>query len=264
LRPPAYVTGEVYRFIAGFTNSAATTLNVNGLGAKAIQYQGLALVANSIVAGRIAEVVYDGTQFELINNQNEILLRELAGVAISGSASDLTAGTLPTARLPTVPIANGGTGQTTALAAFNAIVAAASSIAPSGYIKLQDGLLIQWGAVTFTAVSSVAVPCRSLSRRALFGVVLSSTDATAGTGWSAISLSGFTFGANKSSPAPASTSRSGISREPRACNSSWKPCTATSARSEIGWAASKRRSRRCRAPPTRASASSRRRSGSPC
>lgn len=69
LTPPAlaYTAGQVFRFIAGFANTGAITLNVNGLGAKTIQKQGVALAANDIRANDLIEVVYDGTQFQLIN-----------------------------------------------------------------------------------------------------------------------------------------------------------------------------------------------------
>lgn len=46
---------------------------------------------------------------------------DLKGVAFSGSAADLSTGTLASARLPTVPISKGGTGATTAAAARTAL-----------------------------------------------------------------------------------------------------------------------------------------------
>ena len=68
----AYVTGDVYRFKvgAGLTNTGATTLNIDVLGAKAVQYAGAALTRNEIVAGRIVTVYYDGTQFQLLDGKN--------------------------------------------------------------------------------------------------------------------------------------------------------------------------------------------------
>lgn len=62
----AYAAGQVFHFkmLAG-TNSGATTLNVNGLGAKAIQWNGSALQGYELVSGLVYCVVYDGTQFQL-------------------------------------------------------------------------------------------------------------------------------------------------------------------------------------------------------
>ena len=49
------------------TNTGASTLNVNSIGATAIQYLGAPLGANMLVAGQIAVMIYDGSVFELIN-----------------------------------------------------------------------------------------------------------------------------------------------------------------------------------------------------
>jgi hypothetical protein len=63
----AYVAGQTFRFLVGTSNTGATTLNVNAVGAKAIQVQGAACVGGELVANNIAEVVYDGTQFQLLS-----------------------------------------------------------------------------------------------------------------------------------------------------------------------------------------------------
>lgn len=65
--PTAYVAGQTFRFVAPNTNSGAVTLNVNGLGAKAVTKFGLtALIAYDIQAGSVVTVVYDGTRFQLV------------------------------------------------------------------------------------------------------------------------------------------------------------------------------------------------------
>ena len=64
----AYRTGACYAFIASAANTGATTLAVDGLAAKAITKFGtVPLVANDIVANKMCVVVYDGTQFQLLN-----------------------------------------------------------------------------------------------------------------------------------------------------------------------------------------------------
>lgn len=64
----AYVTGQRFSFVAAGTNTGATTININSIGAKSITKKGsTALVAGDIVSGTAYEVVYDGTQFQLIN-----------------------------------------------------------------------------------------------------------------------------------------------------------------------------------------------------
>ena len=62
--------GVTISFIAGYSNSGATTLAVTSLAATAIKKPSLggliALAGSEIIAGTAVTVVYDGTQFELI------------------------------------------------------------------------------------------------------------------------------------------------------------------------------------------------------
>lgn len=64
----AYATGQQFSFVAAGTNTTAVTLNIDGLGAKAVTRTGaVALAAGALVSGQMAIVEYDGTQFQLIN-----------------------------------------------------------------------------------------------------------------------------------------------------------------------------------------------------
>jgi len=64
----AYATGNTFYFVAAATNTTSVTLNVDGLGAKAVTRHGsTALVAGDILAGEVCLVVYDGTRFQLLN-----------------------------------------------------------------------------------------------------------------------------------------------------------------------------------------------------
>lgn len=64
----AYAAGQVFRFVAAGANTGAVTLNVNGLGAKAVTKRGAtALAAGDIAAGSVVTVVYDGTQFQMLD-----------------------------------------------------------------------------------------------------------------------------------------------------------------------------------------------------
>jgi len=66
--PAAYFTGMMVVFTANTANTGAATLNVNGLGAKAIKKQkDVALGDGDIKAGQVVVVVYDGTNFQLVN-----------------------------------------------------------------------------------------------------------------------------------------------------------------------------------------------------
>lgn len=70
IAPAALVRGQTYSFIAGFTNTGATTLAVNGLTATSIKLNGLALVGGEITSGNVVTVSYDGTNFQLISVPN--------------------------------------------------------------------------------------------------------------------------------------------------------------------------------------------------
>lgn len=66
--------GVVFRFIPQFTNSGAATLNINGTGAKPVRKPSpagpVALIGGELVAGQIAEVMYDGTNIQIVSNIN--------------------------------------------------------------------------------------------------------------------------------------------------------------------------------------------------
>lgn len=68
----AYAAGQRFTFIVGTTNTGATTVNVDSQGAKSIvrsDGSNTALAAGDLVAGMVAEVVYDGTRFHLMSTQ---------------------------------------------------------------------------------------------------------------------------------------------------------------------------------------------------
>jgi hypothetical protein len=70
--PASYVQGEKYAFKASAANTGATTVNVNGLGAKNVYKKSSAGAAactgGEIQSGDIVELEYDGTQFQLLSN----------------------------------------------------------------------------------------------------------------------------------------------------------------------------------------------------
>lgn len=101
----AYAAGQQFSFIASGANTGAVTVDVSGLGAKAVTKFGTtALVAGDIPAGVVVDVEYDGTQFQLMGvkapsnltmNTARILGRTTAG---TGAVEELTfseAGAVP-------------------------------------------------------------------------------------------------------------------------------------------------------------------------
>ena len=63
----AYTAGQRFILNPSFTNTGAATVNINGVGAQNIYYNGNALNGNEIVANKPIEIVYDGTQFNIIS-----------------------------------------------------------------------------------------------------------------------------------------------------------------------------------------------------
>lgn len=65
--PSALVTGQFIQLVPTLTNTGAVTLNINGIGNKAVTTTaGSPLVAGSLVAGRPYLLMYDGTKFVII------------------------------------------------------------------------------------------------------------------------------------------------------------------------------------------------------
>jgi hypothetical protein len=94
----AYAAGQRYSFLAGFTNTAAATLNINGVGTKNIfnVATGAAIGAGEIVATRAYEVIYDGTQFLLLNDVTPIQNGDYIWLGTTGgTATAMTASAIP-------------------------------------------------------------------------------------------------------------------------------------------------------------------------
>ena len=72
----AYAAGQKFRFKAGFTNTGATTLQINGIAGPKNIFDiatNAALRSDQILVNYIYEVIYDGTQFVLLEpNRNWI------------------------------------------------------------------------------------------------------------------------------------------------------------------------------------------------
>jgi len=69
----AYAAGQTFRFIVATTNTGSTTLNINSIGAKSITKNGTTtLGAGDLIVNSIVQVIYDGTQFQIINPSSNI------------------------------------------------------------------------------------------------------------------------------------------------------------------------------------------------
>ena len=95
----AYAAGQQFAFRVHAANTGASTLNVSGLGAQAIvSGGGSALIAGQLALNKVALVVYDGTNFQLLGveepNQSltSITLNSTTDVALASTAHALQIG----------------------------------------------------------------------------------------------------------------------------------------------------------------------------
>ena len=81
----AYAVGQIFAFVAAATNTGAATINISSLGAKSITRLGAtALIAGDLIINSVAFIVYDGTQFQLLNPNT------FTNLTISGTAAVTT------------------------------------------------------------------------------------------------------------------------------------------------------------------------------
>lgn len=99
----AYVVGQRFQFKAGGTNTGATTLNVDTVGAGAVQKLGAALVAADITAGDIVDVEVSATTpvFQMLSPARTPVL---AAGAVTGSGK-IVRDTSPTLVTPVLGVA---------------------------------------------------------------------------------------------------------------------------------------------------------------
>lgn len=88
--PAAYATGQTFRFVSAGANTGAATLNISGLGAKAVTKDGsTALVAGDIKSGAVVEVSYDGTRFQLVSDAGAGLRTSDIGTTVQAYDADI-------------------------------------------------------------------------------------------------------------------------------------------------------------------------------
>ena len=70
----AYAAGQIFYGLSVGANTGAMTLNINGLGAKAVELNGAALTGGEIAAASLpVAVMYDGTAFQLMGSLPQAL-----------------------------------------------------------------------------------------------------------------------------------------------------------------------------------------------
>ena len=168
-----YAAGIAFQFKAANTNTGASTLNVNGQGTQSIvKTDGSALVAGDIVSGAIATVMYDGTNFQLLNDSGgaggtftNITVTGTATIATGNVANLISANVAITGGSITgitdLAVADGGTGSSS-LTAENVLIgngtAAVKFVAPgtTGNVLTSNGTTWISQATSSTTPSLIA------------------------------------------------------------------------------------------------------------
>lgn len=152
----AYAAGQVFRFVAVGTNTGATTLNLNSVGAKTIQKLGSALVAGDITTGDGVLVQYDGTQFQMLSPARTPVLTA-GGIATAALADNA---------VTLAKLEDGTEGDTLYYGASGAPTRLAKGTAGQVYRQNSGETAPEWGSgSTLTAAvsaSSTSVPIGSI------------------------------------------------------------------------------------------------------
>ena len=91
----AFAAGQRFSFIAANASTGASTVNVSGLGTKAIEYQSVALTGAEIKATSTIVIEYDGTAFQMVSPSN-LLSTATGDVLASNNGSEFTEATFKT------------------------------------------------------------------------------------------------------------------------------------------------------------------------
>lgn len=102
--PPTYASGLTFRFKVPAANTGACSVNVMGptglLGAKALKrFNGADTLANDLVAGAVAEIAYDGSQFVIVGAHGSSEVNAAASAAAAAVSATATGGAAPAGRM---------------------------------------------------------------------------------------------------------------------------------------------------------------------
>jgi hypothetical protein len=153
----AYTTGQQFSFVAAGTNTTAVTLNIDGVGAKAVTRAGTtALAAGDILTGQVAIVEYDGTQFQLLDPNAFTTFRisstlTYGGVTLTNAVTGtgkMVLDTSPTVNNPTV------TNYVESVVAIGTVTSSSTLALTNGTV--QTATLTASTACTFTMPTATA------------------------------------------------------------------------------------------------------------
>ena len=128
----------------GSANTGAYTLNVNGLGAKAVKLGGQALAAGQLPGNIMFEVVWNGTEFDLISSPALIPNPQLFNMPAATVKANITGAAAAPSDVPLSAL-------------LTAIGFGSLSLSTNGYYIFPNGLILQWGTYTYTTAAAVSI-----------------------------------------------------------------------------------------------------------
>lgn len=142
----SYATGQEFTILMNATNTGASTINVSGLGAKALTKGGAtALSSGDLLINAEYKIIYDGTQFQVIGISGSS--------ATVASASDVTTGTDNVKMVTSLA----ATGIDTRTATFT------NKTLTSPVIRNYDGWIDANATWTYASASTITVPSGAAS-----------------------------------------------------------------------------------------------------
>lgn len=178
----AYTRGQIFRFTPQNTNTGTVTININGLGAKAVtKYGATPLVAGDLLISMGHFIYYDGAQFQLINPRNTDLS------TTTGTLSLVQGGTGITTIIPTGQCRLTKSGANLLLSRYNgdklAFPAGYASIPAAGITLAPTALAVDtvfniYAVQTAGAVSSLEASTTAHSQDTTTGIEIKTGDAT--------------------------------------------------------------------------------------
>lgn len=162
----AYATGQRFSFIVGTTNTGATTININSIGAKTIKTNSTQdLGGGNLLAGVVAEIYYDGTNFQLLSRS---FVEPTFSAYRSGSTQTVATGTSTIAQMQSEEF-DSDSGYDTGTYRFTAPVA--------GYYKF-EGQITGYASGSITAIGATIRKNTTVLRTAASNLNFNSTSSS--------------------------------------------------------------------------------------
>ena len=152
----SYTAGQTFRFIASGTNTTNVTVNVSGLGAKAVQLSGSALAGGEIVSGKAYGVLYDGTQFQLVT----VSVTPFIATLVNDASASAARATLVAAQSGSV------TGSDLTMATARVLGRTTASTGAIEEISIGASLTLSGGSLSGTAASATQAGVAELATSA--------------------------------------------------------------------------------------------------